>query len=219
MTIDRPIDPERFRVYVVTSSAFRGRWHTEIAEAAIVGGATALQLRAPEVGAEPLRVIASDLRARTRGTGIAFIVNDRADVAVAVDADGPHVGQGDSATAARSELGPGRILGISVPDVAQARRATSLGADYLGVTVWLTPTKPEAGSAGLEGLRQIAESTPLPVVGIGGIDASNAGDVIRAGAAGVAVISAVAGADDPVAATRDLRAAVRAALDERGGSR
>jgi thiamine-phosphate pyrophosphorylase len=218
MTIDRPIDPDRFRVYVVTSSAFRGRWHTEIAEAAIIGGATAVQLRAPEVGAEPLRAIASNLRARTRGTDVVFIVNDLPDVAVAVDADGAHVGQDRGTAEARSALGE-RILGVSVFDVAQARRAASLGADYLGVTVWSTATKPEAGPAGLDGLREIARATALPVVGIGGIDVSNAGDVIRAGAAGVAVISAVAGADDPVAATRGLRAAVWAALDERGGTR
>jgi thiamine-phosphate pyrophosphorylase len=219
MTIDRPIDPDRFRVYVVTSSAFRGRWHTEIAEAAIVGGASAVQLRAPEVDAQPLRAIASDLRARTRGTDVTFIVNDQADLAAAVDADGAHLGQDDDAAGARSVLGPERLLGVSVSDVAQARRAASLGADYLGVTVWPTPTKPEAGPSGLEGLRKIAEATALPVVGIGGIDAANAGDVVRAGAAGVAVISAVAAADDPVASTRELRTAVRRALLERGGSR
>jgi thiamine-phosphate pyrophosphorylase len=218
MTIDQPIDPERFRVYVVTSSAFRGRWHTEIAEAAIIGGASAVQLRAPEVDVGPLRAIASDLRARTRGTDVTFVVNNRADVAVAVGADGAHVGQDDDVAAVRSTLGPQRLLGVSVLDVAQARLAASLGADYLGVTVWPTPTKPEAGPTGLEGLREIADATALPVVGIGGIDAANAGDVIRAGAAGIAVISAVAAADDPIAATRELRAAVRGALRERGGS-
>jgi thiamine monophosphate synthase len=200
MTIERPIDPERFRVYVLTSSAFRGRWHTEVAEAAIAGGATALQLRAPEIDAEPLRAIAADLRARTRGTDVTFVVND-------------------VVVRARAELGPDRILGVSVLDADQAVLAASLGADYLGVTVWSTATKPDAAPAGLDEVRRIAEATPLPVVGIGGIDASNAGDVIRAGAAGVAVISTVADADDPVAATRALRSAVRSALHERGGAR
>jgi thiamine-phosphate pyrophosphorylase len=218
MTIERPVDPERFRVYVLTSSAFRGRWHTDVAEAAIAGGATALQLRAPEVDVESLRTIAADLRAETRGTGVTYIVNDRVEIAATVDADGAHVGQGDDVSGARAALGPERILGISVLDAEQAVRAASLGADYLGVTVWATSTKPEAAPAGLDEVRRIAEASQLPVVGIGGIDASNAGDVIRAGAAGVAVISTVADADDPVAATRALRSAVWTALDERGGA-
>jgi thiamine-phosphate pyrophosphorylase len=218
MTIERPVDPERFRVYVLTSSAFRGRWHTEIAEAAIAGGATALQLRAPEVDAEPLRAIAADLRARTRGTDVTYVVNDVVEVAAAVDADGAHVGQDDDVVRARAELGPERILGVSVLDADQAVLAASIGADYLGVTVWSTATKPDAAPAGLDEMRRIAEATPLPVVGIGGIDASNAGDVIWAGAAGVAVISTVADADDPVAATRALRSAVRSALHGRGGA-
>ena len=96
-------------------------------------------------------------------------------------------------------------------DPDQARAAERFGADYLGVTVWPTATKPEAQAGGLERLRAIASATALPVVGIGGIDATNASQVIGAGAAGVAVISAVGAADDPEAATRTLVAAVERA--------
>ncbi len=219
MTNGRPIDPERLRVYVVTTTASEGRGHVELAEAAIAGGAGAVQLRAPEAGAEELRALAAEVRAVTRGTAVLFIVNDRTDVAAAVDADGAHVGQDDDMAGARSALGPDRVLGISVFDVDQARAAMAFGADYLGVTVWPTATKPGGRSAGLDGVRRIARATALPVVGIGGIDASNAAEVIRAGATGVAVISAVATAKDPVAATSALRAAVDDALEERGGSR
>jgi thiamine-phosphate pyrophosphorylase len=92
--------------------------------------------------------------------------------------------------------------------------AEMAGADYLGVTVWGTGTKPEAVPVGLEGLREVAAATALPVVGIGGIHAENAREVLVAGAAGIAVISAVADADDPVAAVRELRALVDAVSEE-----
>jgi thiamine-phosphate pyrophosphorylase len=95
-----------------------------------------------------------------------------------------------------------------VGNAEEARAAAAAGADYLGVTIWETPTKPEAVPVGLDGLRNVAGATGLPVVGIGGIDASNARDVLAAGAAGIAVIGAVATAEDPAAAVRELRAVV-----------
>ena len=146
------------------------------------------------------------------------ILNDRVEVAVAADADGAHVGQDDALGAARAGLGPERVLGISVRDADQARAATLAGADYLGVTVWSTATKPEAEAVGIDGLSAVAAATALPVVGIGGIDATNAAEVIAAGAAGVAVISAVAAALDPATATRELRDVVDRALGG-GGAR
>jgi thiamine-phosphate pyrophosphorylase len=203
---------------VVTSSAFRGRSHIDVAIAAIEGGATALQLRAPELDDDDLLALARDLSNRCREAGLLFVVNDRIEIAVASVADGAHVGQGDALRQARALLGPNRVLGISVADGRQAREAVRLGADYLGVTVWPTATKPEAAPAGLVGLRAVAGATPLPVVGIGGIDATNAAEVIAAGASGVAVISAVADAQEPREATRELRAAVGHAIHERGGS-
>jgi thiamine-phosphate pyrophosphorylase len=211
------LDPHALRVYVVTSGTLvPGRAHREIAAAAIAGGATAIQLRAPELDDVELLPIAREIVDVCRDAGVLCIVNDRVDVAVAAGADGVHVGQDDEPEAARAMLGPDRVLGISVRDADQARAAAAAGADYLGVTVWSTATKPEAVAGGLDGLSAVAGASPLPVVGIGGIDATNAAEVIHAGAAGVAVISAVVAATEPVMATRALRDAVDRTLGLEG---
>ncbi len=204
------------RVYVITSSGLApGRGHVEVALAAIEGGASAVQLRAPELNDERLLPLAARLVDPCRDAGVLFVVNDRVDVAVRSGADGVHLGQGDDLEGARERLGPDRVLGISVRTPWQARAAERAGADYLGVTVWTTPTKPEAVAVGLEGLRAVVAATRLPVVGVGGITASNARRVLEAGAAGVAVVSAVGAAQDPVAATRQLVAAVTTSASER----
>jgi thiamine-phosphate pyrophosphorylase len=198
-------------VCVVTSNGLApGRGHLDVAVAALEGGTTALQLRAPELSDEELRLLASELAQRCREAGVLFIVNDRLNVAAEVGA-GAHVGQGDDPSEARRRIGSDVVLGISVSSPEQAMEAERAGADYLGVTIWATATKPEAAPVGVEGLRAVAEATSLPVVAIGGIDADNARDALEAGAAGVAVVSAVGAAPDPVAATRRLVEAVRAA--------
>jgi thiamine-phosphate pyrophosphorylase len=202
------VDPRALRVYVLTSASFAGRSHRDVAAAAIAGGATAIQLRAPELPDDELLRVAIDLAERCREADVLFIVNDRPDVAVASGADGVHVGQGDDLDGARASLGPDGVLGISVGSIEQARGAVDRGADYVAVTVWGTPTKPEATPGGPELVREIAGASSIPVVGIGGIDAANAASVLAAGAAGVAVISAVAAAPDPVAATRSIARAV-----------
>jgi thiamine-phosphate pyrophosphorylase len=205
----RTLDPRTLLLYVVTSAAPPpGPGHLDVAAAAIAGGATAVQLRAPELADADLLLLARELAARCRAAGVLSFVNDRPSVAAAAGADGAHVGQDDAPGAARDVLGPDRWLGISADDAAQARAAAAAGADYLGVTVWSTATKPEARPLGLDGLRKVCRAVELPVVGIGGIDAGNAGSVMDAGASGVAVVSAVAGAADPVAATRGIRLAL-----------
>ena len=141
-------------------------------------------------------------------------MNDRPDVAADCGA-GAHVGQEDDPVAARERLGHDGVLGISVTTPLEARGAEAAGADYLGVTVWATPTKPDARPRGLDGLRAIVAATSLPVVAIGGIHLRNAREVLEAGAAGVAVISAVGAAPDAVAATRSLVDVVRSAEVER----
>jgi thiamine-phosphate pyrophosphorylase len=214
-----PIGPQRLRVYVVTSSAFAGRSHRDVALAGIEGGATAVQLRAPELDDDALEALAREIAPVCRGAGVLLVVNDRPAVATAAGADGVHVGQGDDIEGARSAVGPGGILGISVATPAQARAAEAAGAQYLGVTVWATTTKPEARPEGLGGVAAVTACTSLPVIGIGGIDETNAADVIAAGAAGVAVISAVAAAGDPVAVVRRLRAAVDRAIERREADR
>lgn len=202
-------DPTALGVYVVTAgSLVPGRGHLEVARAAIEGGATAIQLRAPELDDDALLAAARPIGEACRRAGVLFVVNDRVEVAVEAGADGVHLGRADPWEGARDRLGFDRVLGLSVDDPAQAAEARDAGADYLGVTVWATPTKPEARPGGLEGLRAVVGATDLPVVGIGGIDRTNAAEVVAAGAAGVAVISAVAAAPDPVAAVRSIARAV-----------
>ena len=214
------MDPRTLGVYVVTSGAFGpDRDHRSLARAAIDGGATAVQLRAPELDDAALLPLAIELAAACREAGVLFVVNDRLDVALESGAAGVHLGQDDDPHDARRRLGAGRVLGVSVGDVDEAVAAERAGADYLGVTVWSTPTKPEAEPARAGGARaRWWRPRRCPVVGIGGIFASNAALVLEAGAAGFAVISAVAAAPDPVEATRTLagvverfRAAERAA--------
>jgi len=197
-------------VYVVTAAGMvPGRGHAEVAAGAIAGGANAVQLRAPEHGDDELLPLARELADRCRERGVLFIVDNRMELALASGAAGVHLGQGDPWAEARLRLGPEPVVGVSVEDPGQATAAEAAGADYLGVTVFSTSTKPDAVPRGLRRLREICDATSLPVVGIGGIDASNARKVLQAGAAGVAVVSAVAAAPDPAAATRELVAAIR----------
>ena len=194
-------------LYVITDRRW-GRSHLEVARAAIEGGATAIQLRDKEATTRELIEAGLALRDLTRERKVAFIINDRVDVALAVDADGVHVGQDDMpATLARKLVGPDRVVGVSASTVEEALQAETDGADYISASpVFSTPTKPDAAPpTGLEGLRAIVEAVRIPVVAIGGINESNVEEVIRAGAAGVAVISAVVGAPDIAAAARRLR--------------
>jgi thiamine-phosphate pyrophosphorylase len=196
-------------VYIVTDERAAGeRALPEIVRAAIQGGATAVQLRAKVATTREMVALGQALLAITRPAGIPLIVNDRLDVALAIEADGAHVGQDDlPAAMARQLLGPERILGVSAETVAQAQQAERDGANYLGVgDVFGTPSKPDAGSPiGIDGLAATVRAVALPVVAIGGITLDNAPAVIAVGAVGVAVISAVVGAADPAAAARQLR--------------
>ncbi|TMK36470.1 MAG: thiamine phosphate synthase [Actinobacteria bacterium] len=211
------LDPRALRVYVLTSARFAGRSHRDVAMAALEGGAGSIQLRAPELPDDELLAVASELARACADAQVLFVVNDRPQIALAAAAAGAHVGREDDPSDARRLLGPDRVLGMSVEGGSQAREAEDMGADYLGVTVWATPTKPEATPGGLALVRAISGQSSLPVVGIGGIDASNAPAVLEAGAAGVAVISAVAAAPDPIEATRELVRVVDHSLERRGG--
>jgi len=202
-------------LYVVTDAGLaRGRSHLEIVGAAIAGGVTVVQYREKEATTRRMVEEAQGLRELCREVRVPFIVNDRLDVALAVDADGVHVGQDDMpALLARKLIGPGRILGVSVSTVEEALQAEQAGADYISASpVFSTPTKPDAPQpTGVEGLRAIVRAVGRPVVAIGGIKAHSAAQLIHAGAAGVAVVSAIVAAEDVEAAARELRAAVEAA--------
>jgi len=206
-------------VYVITDRRVAGeRSILDVVRAAIRGGATVVQLREKEASTREMVELGQALHEITREARVPLIVNDRLDVALAIDAEGVHVGQDDMpAHLARQLIGPDKILGVSASTVEEARQAEGDGADYLGVgDVYGTPTKPDAGEPiGVEGLAEIARAVSVPVVGIGGITPDNAKAVIRAGAVGVAVISAVVGASDPEAAARRLREVVEAAQCDR----
>ncbi|MFN2226536.1 MAG: thiamine phosphate synthase [Anaerolineae bacterium] len=188
----------------------------EVVRAAIRGGATVVQLREKEATTRQMIELGRALHEITRAAGVPLIVNDRLDVALAIEAEGLHVGMDDMPVAlARRLLGPGRLLGYSPDSVAAARQGEREGADYLGIgDVYGTGSKPDAGEpVGLEGLAAAARAVSIPVVAIGGVTVDNTPAAIRAGAAGVAVISAVMGVSDPGAAARRLRQAVRAAQE------
>ncbi|MEW8958276.1 MAG: thiamine phosphate synthase [Moorella sp. (in: firmicutes)] len=199
---------------VITTKLGGGRPTLELVRQALAGGATAIQLREKDMPAREMVELGREIRTLTRAAGAAFIVNDRLDVALAVDADGLHIGQEDlPARVARKLLGPGKILGVSTGTVLEARQAVADGADYLGVgSIFATKSKGDAGEPiGLAGLKAIRAAVDVPIVAIGGIDAGNVAEVIAAGADGVAVVSAVIGAPDVAAAVRELLSAVRRA--------
>lgn len=202
-------------LYVITDAKLsRGRSHLEVAQAAIEGGASIIQFRDKEMSTRQLVETARKIKELTDEASIPLIINDRLDVALAVDADGVHVGQDDMPAAlARQLIGPHKILGVSASTVEEALQAEREGADYVSASpVFTTPTKPDAPPpTGLEGLRAIVEAVNLPVIAIGGINEKNAAEVIEAGAQGIAVISAVISAPDIVAAARYLRETVEAA--------
>ena len=204
-----------YDLYVLTDAGLsRGRSHPQVVRAAIKGGATLIQLREKGATTRALVETGQELRAVTREAGVPLIANDRVDVALAVDADGVHVGQGDMPAAlARRLIGPDRMLGVSATCLGEALRGEREGADYLGVgPVFPTGSKADAAPPmGLDGLAAIAARIRIPIVAIGGVGPGNAGAVVGAGADGAAVISAVVGAPDVERAARLLRARVSAA--------
>ena len=207
------MDPSLY--VILDRAAARGRDLEAILEAVIAGGGRTVQLREKEWPSGRLLPLTERLRARCRAAGVTFIVNDRVDLALAVGADGVHLGQDDlPPRATRPLLRPGMILGRSTHSLAEARQARDDRADYIAVgSMFATATKPDFRLVGPDLIRQIRPETSLPLIGIGGVTPDNVGEVIRAGADGVAVISAVCGAADPAAATRRFLEAIRAARD------
>lgn len=202
-------------VYVITDRGIAGeRSIFDMVAAALRGGATMIQLREKEAPDHEIIEIGQKLKAITREAGVPLIINDRVEVALALDADGVHVGQDDqTAERVRQMIGPERTLGVSTETLEQSHRAVQAGADYLGVgDVYGTRSKPDVTPPiGLTGLAEIAQAVRVPVVAIGGITLENAGATIQAGAAGVAVISAVMAAADTEIATLHLREVVEQA--------
>ena len=203
-------------LYVVTDPFLSGSLPLRaMVEQAISGGAVCIQLRDKKSSSGELFNTAIELIGVTKKHHVPLIINDRLDIALAIKADGVHLGQEDiPAQAARRIMPPEMILGVSVDSVPQALEAQEAGASYLGVgSIFATATKPDAGyPIGLNTLSEICLHVDIPVVGIGGIHADNAGLVIKAGAQGVAVVSCVVGADDVPRAAEKVAAAVSKAL-------
>lgn len=200
-------------VYLVTDRACCGSRGVEaVVRAAIANGATLVQLRDKAIDARPMLELGRALLAILRPAGIGLIVNDRVDVAQALDADGVHVGQDDIPYPdARRLLGPGKIIGVSVGSEAHAREAAGWDVDYVGIApAYATATKADAGAAlGVAETARLAAIAGHRAVAIGGIDAGNAGALYAAGLEGVAVVSAICAAADPGAATRAIAAVMR----------
>jgi len=197
-----------YSLYLVTDDALAGGRSIEwIVAEAVAGGVTCVQLREKHAESRAYYERARALRERLRPLGIPLIINDRLDIALAAGADGVHLGQGDlPCVEARHIAGPNFLIGISVSTTAEAQAAARDGADYLGISpIFDTPTKTDTPPAtGIDGLRAIRAAVSLPLVAIGGIKAENAAAVVRAGADGIAVVSAIMAAADPRAAARAL---------------
>lgn len=203
---------ERLRLMVLTDpNPACGRPLPEVVEECVAAGATAVQLRDKEATSRELYRQARELAPRAQRAGALFLVNDRFDVAVAAGADGVHLGPEDlPVEGVRRAAPPGFVIGYSTDEPAIAREAARAGASYLGVgAVYGTGTKEDAADEriGPERVGEVLEAAGLPGVGIGGITPENAASVARTGA-GVAVVGAVMGAEEPAGAVRSLREAV-----------
>jgi len=202
---------DQWRLMVLTDPVLlRGRDAVDVCRRATAGGATLVQVRWKDGTPRELLQLAQAL---VLALPVPVLVNDRVDVALAAGAAGAHLGQDDPPLVAlRPGVPQGFLLGVSVGSVAEAERVRGWAADYWSIgPCFATGNKPDAGAAlGAKGFAALAGLAPegMPVIGIGGITAANAGAIIRAGAVGVAVIGAVLSASDPESAARDLRASM-----------
>ncbi|HHY60061.1 MAG TPA: thiamine phosphate synthase [Clostridia bacterium] len=205
MARQRQVD---YSLYLVTDRSYlQGKDLITAVGQAVAGGVTLVQLREKEASSREFYQLALALKEALKPHRIPLIINDRLDIALAVDADGLHLGQSDlPAKVARSLLGPGKLLGLSVSRPEELAEGLAAGVDYFGAgPVYATGTKGDAGEPiGPEGLRQLKEATTLPVVAIGGINAENLLEVRKTGVDGVAVVSALMAAPDIEAAARRM---------------
>ena len=202
------------KLYLVTDRELSlGRSLEEVVSEAVKGGVTVVQLREKDASTGEFIELARRLMKLLKPLRIPLIINDRVDVALAVDADGVHIGQSDmSYEDARRLLGPDKIIGLSVENFKDIEAANALDVDYIGISpVYGTPTKTDTAEPfGLEGLRKAVQMSVHPTVAIGGMNASTIGEVMAAGTDGVAVVSAIRSAENIRKATSDLRAIIEA---------
>jgi thiamine-phosphate pyrophosphorylase len=199
-----------FDLYVITDrQQTGGRPLQTVMEAALRGGARAFQLREKDLTPRDLLPLAQEIRQLTQAYDARLLINDRIDVALAVKADGVQLTTASlPVRVARQLLGPERLLGVSTHSLAEAQAAAAGGADFVVFgPVFFTPSKAPYGQpVGLEALRAVCAAVALPILAIGGIKKVNLDQVVAAGADGIAVISAIIAADDPMAAAQELLA-------------
>jgi thiamine-phosphate pyrophosphorylase len=203
-----------YELYLVTDEkASLGRNIIDVVRQALKGGVTVVQLREKELNTRRFVEKASELKKILKPYNVPLIINDRIDIALAVEADGVHIGQNDMPLELVKKIVPGNmIIGLSVETLQQVKEAEVLDVDYLGVSpIFSTPTKTDFDDKpwGLEDLRKAREISKHILVAIGGINAENAEDVIKAGADGIAVVSGICSADNPETASRDLMQIVK----------
>jgi len=201
-------DKKDLILYAVTDRTWLGnKTLYEQVEEALKGGTTFVQLREKELDNETFLKEAFEIKALCRKYNVPFVINDNVEIAKKIDADGVHVGQSDmKAENVRAILGNDKILGVSAQTVEQAVLAEKMGADYLGVgAVFPTGSKADAEAVSYETLKAICEAVSIPVVAIGGISTSNVSKLENSGISGIAVISAIFGAEDIQSATKDLK--------------
>lgn len=206
-------------LYFVTDRGLCGRRPLyEVVLQAVQGGAAAVQIREKEMATRPFVEEAARIKKIIEPFGVPLIINDRMDVALAVGAGGVHIGQDDMPyEVVRRWMGPDAIIGLSVEKWEDVGRAQDMDVNYLGISpVFETPTKTDTKSAwGLEGVARIRAFSRHCLVAIGGLNAGNAGAVVRAGADAVAVVSAICAARDPLQASRELHEIIHRAMVER----
>ena len=196
-------------LYAVTDRHWlHGRTLHEVVKESLDGGVTFLQLREKDLDEAHFLDEAKDIKTLCHAYGVPFLINDNVDIALAVDADGVHVGQSDmEALDVRAKLGPDKLIGVSAHNVEEALAAQAAGADYLGVgAAFVTGTKSDAAPISRETIRAITQAVDIPVVAIGGIGPENILDLAGCGLDGVAVVSALFAREDTAQAARQMRA-------------
>ena len=199
---------ESLLLYAITDRRWlNGKSLTEVAEEALKGGATFLQLREKDLDETHFKEEALALKALCSRYHVPFVLDDNVKLAREIDADGVHVGQSDmEADDVRALIGPDKILGVSAQTVEQAVRAEKMGADYLGVgAVFATGSKDDAKTISRQTLKDICAAVSIPVIAIGGINADNVSELAGTGIVGVSVISAIFASKDPQRAAKELR--------------
>ena len=202
------VDKKDLLLYAVTDRHWlNGRTLYSVVKESLDGGVTFLQLREKELDEVHFLEEAKELQQLCREYQVPFIVNDNVDIAIAMDADGVHVGQSDmEAGDVRAKLGPDKIIGVSAQTVEQALLAQERGADYLGVgAVFHTDSKADAADISHETLKAITEAVDIPVIAIGGISKENVSELSGTGICGIAVISAIFAEKDIKNATKKLK--------------